>query len=445
MDVPAVELVGIHKMYRLFNSRGDRLREALHPFGRIYHHEHWSLRDITLSVAPGSTVGILGVNGSGKSTLLQIVAGVLQPTLGTCRVRGRVAALLELGAGFNPEMTGRENVVTNALILGLDRREIDERIDAVETFAEIGEYFDQPVKTYSTGMFMRVAFAMAIHVDPDVLIVDEALAVGDTRFQEKCFRRIRSLQQQGRTILYVTHDRASVTHLCTEAVLLHDGRLVAAGAPDRIVDIYTEILTTGRLPELGRHGQSEAPNGLSASQSLPEGFVDLPGDVDALPGNPLYNRNEKLYGHGGARIIDAMVVCDSRINPSQLMSGCEIDVLVRVAFDVAHPEPLVGLTLSNTQGVVVYATHSGWLGRRLAGAEPGEQRVYRFRMRMPLAVGSWFLDLAVAQNPGAVSTVRGKVLAIDVLRGRMLDGLVDLGASIEEVRSGEDAAAAVMP
>ncbi len=237
-DEIAVELSGIAKKYRLFSSPRERVAEAIHPFRKTYHREHWALRDVDLTVRQGSTVGILGINGSGKSTLLQIICGVLRPTNGRLRVNGRIAALLELGAGFNPDLTGRQNVVTNAMIMGLDRKEIEARLNEVEAFADIGVFFDQPVKSYSSGMFMRVAFAMSINVDPDILVIDEALAVGDARFQEKCFRRFREFQDAGKTIFYVTHDRASVTHLCNYAVLLHQGVVVGQGLPDSIVEMH---------------------------------------------------------------------------------------------------------------------------------------------------------------------------------------------------------------
>lgn len=427
----AVALKGVSKKYKLFNSRSDRIREAFHPGRRTYHREHWSLRDITLDVPRGSTFALLGVNGSGKSTLLQVVAGVLQPTAGSCEVRGRVAALLELGAGFNPNMTGRENVITNAYIMGLDRRQIEARLEEVAAFADIGAHFDQPVRTYSSGMFMRVAFAMSINVDPDVLIVDEALAVGDARFQEKCFRRIRSFQEAGKTILYVTHDRSSVTSLCTGAALLHQGRLVAHGSPSEIVELYSEVLTTGQPPGTRPHaGAAEEAGGRARAAD----FAAVADGADRLPQNPLYNPNETIYGNGGARVVDARVVCRDQVNPAHLASGSEIEVLVRVRFEEAHPHPLVGLTLSNVQGVVVYGTHSGWLNQApMAPAAAGTLRSYRFRLRLPVAAGPWFLDLAVAQDSGNVSNVRGKALSLDLVRHGAMMGLVDLGAAVEDV------------
>ncbi len=254
----ALVLENVSKKYRLFPSRGHRLREALHPFRRSYHREFWALRDVTLRLSRSQTVGILGLNGSGKSTLLQIIASVLQPTSGTVRVNGKVAALLELGAGFNPDLTGRENVVLNGTIQGLDHHEILARMEAIQAFADIGEFFDQPVRTYSSGMFMRVAFSTALYVDPDVLIIDEALAVGDAKFQEKCFRRFRTFQEAGKTILFVTHDRSALPRHCDLGILLHQGHVVEVGEPARIADLYGEILAFG---ELRRDRPDSAPAG----------------------------------------------------------------------------------------------------------------------------------------------------------------------------------------
>ena len=429
-DQIAIELLGVAKKYHLFASKRDRLLEALHPLRRIYHREVWALRDITLSIGRGRTVGIVGVNGSGKSTLLQIISGVLTPTIGAVTVHGRVAALLELGAGFNPELTGRENVVTNALIMGLDRRGIEERLDQIESFADIGMHFDQPVKTYSSGMFMRVAFSAAVHVDPEILIIDEALAVGDSKFQEKCFRRFKDFQQAGKTILFVTHDRASVTQFCDEAILLHQGRLVGVGEPRSIIDAYTELLTTGRTerwsaPATQDPAIENAPASTIAGDATGEFVADFSAE-DRAAANPLYNRNEHRYGDGGARVVDFLVIADGRVNPGIVDCGTIVEVLIKIVFDQAMDSPLVGMTLSNAQGVVVYGVHSGWLGQELPAAAAGDVRVFRYSIRLSLATGAWFFELAVARQSDQLCDVRSKLFMIDVLRTRMLVGLVQL-------------------
>jgi len=435
----AIELEGVSKRYRLYSDRRDRLWAALNLFGTRRSQEFWALRDVTLRFEKGESIGILGVNGSGKSTLLQIICGVLRPTTGRCHVEGRVAALLELGAGFNPDLTGRENVITNAIIMGLQMSQIEARLSEVEAFADIGAFFDQPVKSYSSGMFMRVAFAMSICVNPDILIIDEALAVGDAKFQEKCFRRIRELQEAGTTILFVTHDRASVTQICTEAVLLDRGTLVAQGDPKEIVSLYTELLTTGALPSFAKKDSPATPVRKaksierSAQQDRLESFLQDFSQDDRLSRHPLYNKNEARFGNDGAMIADALLFADNEINPGHILGGETLDVYVKVSYLVPHSEPLLGFTISNAQGVVVYSTHSGWTGASLQSADAGSVRHYKVSLPLALTAGDWFVELAVAQTQWQISDQRARALHLLVGRSRMAQGLVDLGAEITDI------------
>lgn len=243
----AISVRQVSKKFRLFNSAKERLAEALHPFQKQFHREFWALKDVSFEIYRGEVIGILGRNGSGKSTLLQIICGIMQPTEGEVEVRGRISALLELGAGFNPEFTGRENVILNGSIMGISRQEMLLRLPVIEAFADIGEFFDQPVKTYSSGMFVRVAFAAAIHVDPDILIVDEALSVGDVRFQHKCFQTLVEFQKRKKTILLVTHSTEVIVKHCDRAILLDGGVILKDGAPNNVVDSYLELMFTGQL------------------------------------------------------------------------------------------------------------------------------------------------------------------------------------------------------
>jgi len=284
-DSIAVSVQNVSKKFRLFGSPKDRLREALHPFKRKYHHEFWALKDISFEVPRGMTFGIVGRNGSGKSTLLQIICSVLRPSLGTATVNGRVSALLELGTGFNPEFTGRENVLLNGALMGFSRVEMEERLPAIEAFADIGEFFNQPVKIYSSGMFVRLAFAAAINVDPDILIVDEALAVGDAKFQHKCYQKFLEFQEAGKTIIFVTHDTNAIVRHCDCAMLLERGEIVEIGEPKSITNYYMDLLFTGEisgyanfpaLVEEGYHGFNIVHYGMkyyAFSQSL--GPIDL--------------------------------------------------------------------------------------------------------------------------------------------------------------------------
>jgi len=248
-DSIAVSVQNVSKKFRLFGSPKDRLREALHPFKRKYHHEFWALKDISFEVPRGMTFGIVGRNGSGKSTLLQIICSVMRPTSGTVSVNGRVSALLELGAGFNPEFTGRENVLLKGAIMGFARSEMEERLPLIENFADIGEFIDQPVKTYSSGMFVRLAFAAAINVDPDILIVDEALAVGDAKFQHKCYNKFLEFQKKGKTILFVSHSTDAIVRHCDCAVLLENGKLLESGEPKTVTNYYLDLLFSGQTTD----------------------------------------------------------------------------------------------------------------------------------------------------------------------------------------------------
>src|SRR4030095_6878868 len=234
--MPAVEVRNLSKKYQIYGRPWEKLREILALGPRTIRQEFWALQDVSVAINRGETLGIIGENVSGKSTLLQIVAGIMRQTRGDCFVQGKVAALLELGSGFNPEFTGRENVFMNGAILGFDTSKMEERFDAIAHFAEIGSFMDQPVKTYSSGMFMRLAFAVAINVDPDVLLIDEALAVGDLIFQHRCMHRMNQLRDQGKTILLVTHDLAGVTKFCDRAILLDKGQLLENGNPDLDVE-----------------------------------------------------------------------------------------------------------------------------------------------------------------------------------------------------------------
>ncbi|MDQ1367747.1 MAG: type transport system ATP-binding protein, partial [Acidimicrobiaceae bacterium] len=231
----AIQITGISKRFRLLHEQYSSLKERAIHFGRIPYDDFWALRDIDLDISTGETVGLLGRNGSGKSTLLKCVAGILQPTTGEIRTKGRVAALLELGAGFHPDLSGRENVFLNAALLGLSRREIELRFDEIVSFAEIEEHIDQQVKYYSSGMYVRLGFAVAVNMDPDILLVDEVLAVGDELFQRKCLDRVKQFQQEGRTIVFVTHSVDLVRQICDRVAVLDNGEMVACGLPGEAV------------------------------------------------------------------------------------------------------------------------------------------------------------------------------------------------------------------
>lgn len=340
------------KCYRLYDRPQDRLKDhLLQPLGKRYGREFWALRDVSLTVQRGEVVGIIGRNGSGKSTLLQLLAGVLQATTGEVVVQGRVAALLELGSGFNPDYTGRENILMNGAILGIPRAEVETRYDEIVTFADIGAFIDQPIKHYSSGMLMRLAFAVQVCVYPDVLIIDEVLAVGDAAFQRKCYRRIEALRERGCTIVIVSHDLNTVTHLCSRVLLLDGGRLLAQGVPDEVSQQYQKML-------FGE--ETEAP-----VQAYGDGSAEF--------------RDVWFENPHGERILSAA-------------SGSAFDYCYRLRF--LHPitDPIFGLSIKNVQGLIVSATNTHMLGHR-TGHYPGhEEVIVRWTIRLPLTPGAYFFS-----------------------------------------------------
>ena len=455
-DNIALKVVHVSKQYHLFASKSDRVREALHPFRRTYHREFWALKDITFEIPKGSTVGILGLNGSGKSTLLQIISSVLQPTSGIVEVDGKAAAILDLGAGFNPDLTGRENVILNGTIMGLNREQILERMEAIQAFADIGEFFDQPMKTYSSGMFMRVAFSAAIYVDAEVLILDEVLAVGDAKFQEKCYRRFKDFQEAGKTILFVTHDRSAVPRYCNMGLLLHQGELVQMGRPGHIAELYGELLAFGRLrpteatpppPQdeaylsmdktveraIARNTGQAADQAAEQAHAAVRAFFDAPATEDCCPQNPTYNRYEHRFGNGHAEIIDYMLVTGGIVNPTSFYSGAAIDIYFKVLFHQKIEAPIVGIIFKNTEGVIAYGVNTDWLKERIRPGVAFDVQAYRFTIQLNLCAGDWFIDLAVAESTTELCDNRGALVHIYLIEQQSYVGLARLETRFGEI------------
>lgn len=379
---PVISIRSLSKAYPVYARPADKLLEFLSLGRRSRHSEFWALSDVNLDIPRGATVGVIGVNGSGKSTLLQVVAGILQPTAGTCRVEGKVAALLELGAGFNPEFTGRENVFMNGAISGRSRLEMEACIDRILEFAEIGDFIDQPVKTYSSGMFVRLAFATAIHVDPDILLVDEALAVGDVIFQHRCINRIRRMQSEGRTILFVTHDLQAVTRFCSRALLLDGGRVLLDADPESVVLRYQQLVIER---ERTRAGAGEAWIEMAEEEGLPL--------VRTIP--YVHHR----YGQGGAEILGIILVSPAGQVVSQVQPGDRLRFVVSVRFRRAIDNPIIGLTFRDRLGTEITATNSTYEGLQLPPGQPGDAISVAFDWIVPhLRPGSYSVSPAVASG-----------------------------------------------
>lgn len=429
----AISVRSVSKKFKLFASPQDRLFETFHPFRKRYHREFSALNRVTLDIPKGRTTGIIGRNGSGKSTLLQIIAGILQPTSGSVAVNGRVAALLELGAGFNPDFTGRDNVMLNGALLGITREEMISRMPQVEAFADIGEFFDQPVKTYSSGMFVRVAFAATIHVEPDILIVDEALAVGDAKFQHKCYEHLAILRERGITILFVTHSMALVTTYAQQAVLMDHGQLIADGEPGLIVDKYHELL-------FGKDSSSQGPMTKEADSGVKwviSGMDSARPTEDVCHGRRSYNKAETRFGNGEAKIIDYALQYEDRWDVVDVPFRSELNIHVRAVFFSDVEVPAVGFCIKTVEGVYVYATNTIIMGKRLDPVTKGEVLGFKFSFMLTVSPGDYFLDLAVLEvdgtRGGCVLDVRRSIAhcVVTLDRERPFDGLVDLSPSLE--------------
>ncbi len=370
------------KNYRIYAKPADRLKELIFR-NRKFHTDFWALRNVSFSVPKGTTFGVIGENGSGKSTLLQMIAGTLQPTEGRISLDGRVAALLELGSGFNPEFTGRENVILNAAIMGLTEEETVQRLPEIERFAEIGDFIDQPVKTYSSGMYVRLAFAVAIHVDPEILLVDEALSVGDVYFQQRCMRRIRQMKQDGKTILFVSHDVTAVKNLCDAAIWLEHGELKAIGEPDSVVGKYLAAMTLRRDPYANdgtRRGTTMVTNG--------DGLV-----VQTLP------NVDHRWGNRHAEIIGIQIL-DGRGMPCESVEhGASIVVRVSAAFHEDVAQPIVGIMMRNRLGEDICGINTSAEAVELPPARAGQRFTVDFHLKLPLLVpGNYHVSPAVAQG-----------------------------------------------
>lgn len=374
----AISVRNLTKTYRIFGHSSDRIKQAL-TLGRMrFHREFTALQDVSFEIRKGETVGIIGRNGSGKSTLLQLVCGIIKPSSGEVWVSGRISALLELGSGFNPDFTGRENIYFQGAIMGISRKEMDARFGDIAAFADIGEFIDQPVRIYSSGMYVRLAFAAAIHCEPDILIVDEALSVGDEPFQRKCFERIRQIREHGGTIIYVSHNMASVVELCDHALLLEHGRLTSAGDP--------KFVTANYLKNLNRpHSLGEEVHPAEPSREEPEATYF---DPTLLPESTV------SYPTLGAQISNPRILSPDGKRVNLLHSGEEYIYAYEVHFNVPAKCVRFGMMIKTVSGYELggLTSHPPGGGISVAGDTPRSQQ---FRFRCNLLPGAYFLNAGV--------------------------------------------------
>ena len=424
----AIEFQHVSKSYAIYDSPGDRLKELLPLRRGKRHRDFGALRDISFAVKRGETFCIIGENGSGKSTLLQIIAGILQPTSGTVMVNGRVSALLELGAGFNPEFSGRNNVYLNGSILGLTKRQIDERYQEIESFAEIGDFIEQPVKTYSSGMVVRLAFAVAINVDPDILLVDEALAVGDIYFRQRCMRKVHELRSRGVTILFVSHATSDVKAIGDRALWLEQGRLMEIGNTERVVAKYLARMVEKDSRYMKAH--PEPRGGGAARVQAPEVVTSIP-NIDGR------------YGDGRAEVLGIAVLDEAGSPAAMLEPGSRIVVRMSVCAKAAVARPMVGFMLRNQMGMDFAGTNTAREGCDLAPMEAGDVVTVDFHVELPeLYPASFSFTPAIADGTLAGYTMCDWIdnaIALQMARGeREIYGYLHLPCRVEvNARFGE--------
>ena len=414
---PVLRVEGVSKQYRIYDRAADRLKEIASRGRWKSHREFWALSDISFEVEPGTTFGIVGPNGCGKSTLLQIIAGTLQPTMGNVTCTGRTAALLELGAGFNPEFTGVENVFMNASLMGFSHAETTAMLPSIERFAEIGEFFYQPVKTYSSGMYVRLAFAAAISVMPQILILDEALAVGDAVFQHRCMRRIRELQESGTTILLVSHDPNAIRALCSKALLLREGHMEALGKPTDVLNRYQKLIMARETAYEESQPADEEANKVE--------LKDLP--------KLSYTYR---HGDGSAEIIAVDLLNAAHQRIEFVESGEEVSVRFRVHFHKALEEPVCGFLLRNRHGIHIYGTNTDLQQLNLGIVRPGEIVEVSFAFNCWLAPDTYSLTLGVHSVDGISFDWLDGTLFFRVMSAVALDGVTNLNASARFRRVG---------
>ena len=376
MNELAIKVDNISKMYKLYDRPVDRLKESLGLTKRKCYAEHYALKEVSFDVKKGETIGIIGTNGSGKSTILKIITGVLNATEGNLEIDGRISALLELGAGFNMEYTGIENVYLNGTIIGYTKEEIDEKLQDILDFADIGDFVNQPVKTYSSGMFVRLAFAVAINIEPEILIVDEALSVGDVFFQAKCYKKFEDFKKMGKTIIFVSHDLGSISKYCDRVILLNKGVKLAEGSPKEMVDMYKRVLVN----QLDVEGSKEQPQEIDETKLWKSNY-DLNPNVDE-------------YGTGAAEIIDFAIV-DERNNCSNVIEkGTRFKIKSKVKFMSTVQNPIFTYTFKNIHGTPITGTNTMYEKVDIGTAQPGEVYVACFEQDMYLQGGEYLLSIS---------------------------------------------------
>lgn len=415
MESIAINVDNVSKIYRLYNKPSDRLKEALGFSKKKLYQEHYALNNVSFELRKGETVGIIGTNGSGKSTILKIITGVLNPTQGNVSIQGRISALLELGAGFNMEYTGIENIYLNGTMMGFSEEEINAKMDDILSFADIGDFVHQPVKTYSSGMFVRLAFAVAINIDPEILIVDEALSVGDVFFQVKCYHKFEEFKKMGKTILFVSHDLGSISKYCDRVILLNKGVKEAEGKPKEIVDLYKQLMA-----------QNDAP-------------TDVPKTVVENNQQGMWkqylNNNPKFqdYGEKHGEIVDYAIIDETGKITSNIQKNTEFTIKMKVRFHKELQEPIFAFTIKDLQGTEVTGTNTMYEDIPVGPVKAGEERVIEFKQNMNLQGRDYMLSLGCVgffSNKFVVYHRLYDVCDIHVISDKNTVGFYDMNSTV---------------
>jgi len=420
-DPIAINVQNLTKVYHLYDKPQDRLKEALNPFKKSYHHDFYAMSDVNFSIKKGETVGIIGKNGAGKSTLLKMITGVLTPTEGSIESHGKIASLLELGAGFNPDMTGLENIYLNGTLMGFSHEEMATKVDAILEFADIGEFIHQPVKMYSSGMFARLAFSVSINVEPDILIVDEALSVGDMAFQMKCFKKFQDFQEAGRTILFVTHALDTVLRYCSRGIVIDAGKLVFDSSPKHAVDAFKKVLSND-FYEKEKEGEASKIS-LDTSVLLKESFT----------------KHQELdsYGNNKATIIDYGIL-DKKGKPSAIIDyNSAFKIVMKVKFSETIIEPIFAFTLKDSKGLEITGTNTSMKFVTTGTYEEGQIVTITFTQHANLQLGAYALSLGCVNLNETGVEVYSRIydaIVFDVIGSTQMVGFYDLESEIDVSR-----------
>lgn len=430
----AINVCDVTKIYRLYDKPIDRLKESISLTHKKYHKEFFALDKISFSVEKGSTVGIIGTNGSGKSTILKIITGVLNPTTGSVEVDGNISALLELGAGFNMDYTGIENIYMNGTMMGFSREQMEAKLPEILEFADIGDFVYQPVKTYSSGMFVRLAFALAINVEPEILIVDEALSVGDVFFQAKCYRRMEEIRKTGTTILMVTHDMGSVIKYCDKVILLNKGEFLAEGPAGEMVDLYKKILA-GRMDDL----EADLAKRLDSNFS---DMMELNNDINKTHAKEYHglmkdkisiNPNKTEYGDGRAKIYDLGLLDSKGELTNLLLKGEEFTIREKIRFNANIESPIFTFTIKDKKGTELSGTNTMFEGVEVKPVKPGDEAVVEFKQKMTLQGGEYLLSMSCTGFENGTHVVYHRlydVTFITVISNKNTVGVYDMESKV---------------